>query len=180
MFDKNSALNIFDVGSCEGEDSIKYSRLFPKARIFAVEPFPENQKKIIRNIKFYNMDNIRLVPAAFSEKSGYENFYISSGQPAGVNGKNNWDYGNKSSSLLKPDQVKCIYPWLKFNGVIKVKTDTIENFCAKNNVKGIDFLHLDVQGAELSVLKGAGKILDSIKAIWLEAENVALYAGQPS
>ena len=111
------------------------------------------------------MDSIRLVPAAFSEKSGYENFYISSGQPAGVNGKNNWDYGNKSSSLLKPDQVKCIYPWLKFNGVIKVKTDTIENFVRKTMLRVLIF-YIWTTGRRTVSAKGGGENIRQYKKLY--------------
>ena len=38
---------------------------------------------------------------------------------------------------------------------------------------------MDVQGAELMVLKGAQSILSRIGAIWLEVESVELYKGQP-
>ena len=35
LFSRTSRLTIFDIGSCEGEDSIRYARRFPRARIFA-------------------------------------------------------------------------------------------------------------------------------------------------
>ena len=39
---KDDELVIFDVGSCEGEDSVRFSRLFPRSKIFAFEPIPDN------------------------------------------------------------------------------------------------------------------------------------------
>jgi hypothetical protein len=52
-------------------------------------------------------------------------------------------------------------------------------FCEKNNIKNIDLLHLDVQGAEILVLEGSKNMIDKIGLIWLEAEIVELYENQP-
>ena len=41
---------------------------------------------------------------------------------------------------------------------------TLDGFCEKNNIAKIDFLKMDVEGHELSVLQGAQKMLDK-KAI---------------
>lgn len=38
---------------------------------------------------------------------------------------------------------------------------------------------MDVQGAELMVLNGAGNFIQSIKAIWLEVSTVHVYKDQP-
>lgn len=38
---------------------------------------------------------------------------------------------------------------------------------------------MDVQGAELMVLEGAGDFISSIKAIWLEVSKVHFYKNQP-
>ena len=45
-FAANAPLVIFDVGACEGEDSVRYARLFANARIVAVEPVPENLRRM--------------------------------------------------------------------------------------------------------------------------------------
>ncbi len=42
-----------------------------------------------------------------------------------------------------------------------------------------DFLKLDVQGAELDILKGAQKLLDRVVVVNTEVEFVPLYKGQP-
>jgi FkbM family methyltransferase len=46
-------------------------------------------------------------------------------------------------------------------------------------VKDVDAIKLDVQGAELDVLKGAGALLDQTLVIDIEIEFVDLYIGQP-
>jgi FkbM family methyltransferase len=44
----------------------------------------------------------------------------------------------------------------------------------------IDFLKMDIQGAELMVLENAGPVLDQCVAIQLEASFIPLYEGQPN
>ncbi len=45
--------------------------------------------------------------------------------------------------------------------------------------EGCDFLKMDIQGAELDVLKHAQKTLSGCLMIWLEVEFVPIYKGQP-
>jgi FkbM family methyltransferase len=172
-------LTIFDIGACEAEDSIRYSNLFPNAKIYAFEPVPENFHKAIENIIHYQKSNqIFIYPFALNDKEGEFEFYVSSGKPMIENKISDWDFGNKSSSLLKPGKIKHIHEWLKFDRIIKVQTKTLKRFCSENNINKIHLLHLDVQGAELNVLKSAGEVLFETDLIWLEVSVVELYKNQ--
>jgi len=177
LFEDNRPLIFFEIGACEGEDSVKYARLFPDAMIYSFEPLPGNFKLIKNNLVKYNITNVFPVNIALSDAAGEAEFYVSSANNADNPG--NWDYGNKSSSLLAPEKHIEIIDFIEFNEKIKIKTTTIDAFCRDNEIKAIDFVHLDVQGAELMVLKGARAHLNSIKAIWLEVSKVSLYKDQP-
>jgi FkbM family methyltransferase len=179
LFFKNEKLVIFDIGGCEGEDSIKYSKLFPNATIYIFEPLPNNIERINQNIKIYNVNKVKIFPYALSDNIGLSEFHVSSGQPYETDTNLDWDFGNKSSSLLTPAEVKQTTPWLKFNEIISVYTETIEKFVEMNSISIIDFIHMDVQGAELKVLTGANSFIQNIKAVWLEVSNQELYEGQP-
>jgi FkbM family methyltransferase len=178
-FDQTSKISIFDIGACEGEDSIKYARMFPNAKIFAFEPLSTNFEKIINNISKYACSNIFAQQVALSSKVGETKFHVSSGRPDEIDSTLDWDFGNKSSSLLPPDKVTEHHKWLAFNEEIIVKTDTLKNFCDSNGITTIELVHLDVQGAELMVLEGAHEYLKKIQMIWLEVESVSLYQNQP-
>lgn len=177
LFSKKDKLTILDIGGCEGEESIRYSRIFPFASIFVFEPLPKNQKLVLENIEKYKSETIQLVPMAASDEEGSTEFYVSSGHPD-LNTKFDWDFGNKSSSLLPP-QENNNPTWLEFSEKIEVKTITLDSFFKKHKINEVDFVHMDVQGAELKVLKGAKDNINIIKAIWLEVADVELYKGQP-
>lgn len=179
LFDTNDELVIFDIGSCEGEDSIRYAREFPKSRIYAFEPLPANMAILQRQVKAYGATQVEAFAIALSDEAGRAAFYVSSGSPAHLPSTEDWEYGNKASSLLPPEGTREHYPWLKFDHSIEVPTETLAAFCAARGINRIDFIHMDVQGAELKVLRGAGDMLPRIRAIWLEVERVALYGGQP-
>jgi FkbM family methyltransferase len=179
LFSKKDSLVIFDIGGCEGEDSIRYSRLFPNATVYVFEPLPKNQERIIENINNYNANNVKFFPFALSDSKCLSKFYVSNGNPTDQIGDLDWDFGNKSSSLLPPDKHLENVPWIKFDEVIEVETITLDDFLFENEIKQIDFMHMDVQGAELKVLTGATKSLKKIKAIWLEVADITLYKNQP-
>ena len=53
---------------------------------------------------------------------------------------------------------------IDFNQSEKVKIDTIDHYCSENSIKHIHLLKIDVEGHELDVLAGAGRMFDE-KAI---------------
>ena len=177
-FKKNENLTIFDIGSCDGLDSVKYARMFPESTIYAFEPLSKNVDLIFSNLAEYTISNVNVVPIALSDKKGVEKFYVSSGNPEELK-SSDWDYGNKSSSLLPPDKTTEVLDWLKFDQVEMVDTTTLFEYCQEQKISLIDYIHMDVQGAELLVLKGAKAHISSIKMIWLEVENISLYKDQP-
>jgi len=119
-----------------------------------------------------------LVPLALSDRTGEAALHVSSGRPKDEFAGPNWNYGNKSSSLLAPAQEAPMYGWVEFKETITVPTDTLDNFCRGRMLGRIDFIHMDVQGAEHLVLQGARAMLPNITAIWLEVSDRHLYQGQ--
>lgn len=181
LFNIEDSLNIFEIGACEGEDSIRYSKLFPNSSIYTFEPLPENQKLIEQNFKKFNVVNARLFGVALSNFEGETDFHVSSADQNLLSEYQNvnWNFGNKSSSLLTPEKHSEEVEFIKFDQLIKVKTNTLSNFCQKSSIDLIDIIHMDVQGAELMVLKGANEYIKKIKVIWMEVSNVEYYKGQP-
>jgi FkbM family methyltransferase len=178
LFSKKQELIIFDIGACEGEDSIRYARQFPRARVYTFEPLPENQAIIRHNFTRYLAERAELVPIALSDRTGHAVLNISAGRPSDLFAGDNWNYGNKSSSLLPPVGAAPMHGWIDFPKKIEVACDTLDSFCTNRGIPRIDFIHMDVQGAEALVLNGATLTLPRIGALWLEVANEELYSGQ--
>lgn len=176
LYKPDESLTIFDVGSCDGLDSIRYAYMFPKAKVFAFEPIPDNFRRLSQNIADYKCASIKPIDSAVSSETGISKMHYSSNQ----------QYADKnlaesqSSSLLSPYKHLEAFPDVQFNNEITVRTITLDDFCSDNGIRQIDILHIDVQGAELMVLKGADRMINTINAIWLEVSDVELYHSQPT
>jgi FkbM family methyltransferase len=179
LFGRHAAITIFDIGACEGEDSVRYARRFPRSTVYAVEPLPANVERMRATLKRYRTKNVRVLPFALSDVRGKARLFVSAGRPPAIPDSDDWDYGNKSSSLLEPDRHLELVPWVHFDDVVEVETRTLADVCAEYGVPRVDFIHMDVQGAELKVLDGLGPLLQGVVAIWLEVEAVPLYRDQP-
>jgi FkbM family methyltransferase len=178
LFPKNSPLLIMDIGACEGDSTVRYAQQFPQATLYTFEPLPNNMQTIKSMLSHFGVQTpIKLFGLALSNQNGTADFYRSSGNPENIENVE-WDFGNKSSSLLPPDKITSTHQWMKFEEVVTVQTQTLLDFCKEQQISAIDFIHIDVQGAELLVLQGAGEQLNHLKAIWLEAANVTYYKDQ--
>ena len=164
--------------STQDEDMKKeYSRGFPNAKVYTFEPVPKNFKRIGENLERFHAERIKTYQVALSDENGKATFHVSSKDDATMGDA--WDSGNKSSSLMPPDEHEKLFPSIKFATQIEVETKTLASFCHEEGLDSIDFIHLDVQGAEIKVLSGAGQILQNVKIIWMEVSNVSLYKNQP-
>lgn len=62
---------------------------------------------------------------------------------------------------------------------VETETTTLDAFCAETDIDTIDFLQVDVQGADLQVLEGASQILKTVLGVQIEVEFSPLYLNQP-
>jgi len=139
---------IFDVGSNVGEVSIDLRNTFPSARIWAFEPNPVTFDQLSKNVfgQDVSCQNIGLGSEATEGKlycystnkqSGHASMYRDVFQLY-------QNYGIKESSDLT-----------EFSFLVS----TVDAFCAQHSIAHIDFLKIDVEGNELSVLKGAMQLI---------------------
>lgn len=54
---------------------------------------------------------------------------------------------------------------------IKIKMDTLQNYIINNNIKYIDVCKIDVEGAELEIMKGINKYINIVKYYIIKIEN---------
>lgn len=89
------------------------------------------------------------------------------------------------SSLYPPNEpyVERLYGYkdsLKVDLTVEIETTNLDTFCREEGIEEVDFIQVDVQGAELDVLRGASQILEnSLLGVQVEVEFSPLYANQP-
>jgi FkbM family methyltransferase len=89
------------------------------------------------------------------------------------------------SSLYEPneeftDRFSSLPEFCNLDFTMEIETTTLDAFCDAEGINTIDFLQIDVQGAELEVLKGASKILSrGVLGIETEVEFSHIYVNQP-
>jgi FkbM family methyltransferase len=80
----------------------------------------------------------------------------------------------QSSSILPLAEHARLYPGIKYDYAVKVPCLMLDSIAPIGN-----FLHLDIQGAELKALRGASRTLERIDAIVCEVNMVEMYKGCP-
>lgn len=85
----------------------------------------------------------------------------------------------QSSSMLNFKTHAIEHPHVKEKERILMKTKTLKTFYADNGIndKDYNFMNIDIQGAELLALKGAGNILKGMDYLYLEVNVAELYEG---
>ncbi len=158
---------IIEAGAHLGYDTIELAKIFPKGHIFAFEPVTDIFSQLVENTKLY--PNITCQQFALGSNNGSCTIFISDGE------------SDASSSLLLPKEHLDFHPNVTFNNTEIVALTTIDSWVSKMGLNHIDFLWLDLQGMELSVLRASPKVLENVKAIYTEVcfrpfyENAGLY-----
>lgn len=158
---------VFDVGAYIGTTASEYAMIFQNGIIYAFEPTPNTFSQLQENC--ISIDNINSFNLAISDCDGEIEFFINEFAP--------------TNSLLTPDEDADEY-WgkglVKLDKCVNVNTIRLDTFCSEKNILHIDLLKLDVQGAEIRVLKGASRLLDEgvIQMIYAEVIFVPTYENQ--
>ena len=153
---------IFDVGANVGEWSLNALRWAKKAKVYAFEPFPETfnvLKKKVRNRRFLPFS------LALSSETGQ---------------KEGWDWG--STPADRKTRLNGLYYRPILKGQLKkeaskvtLKTTSVDDFCAKNKIKYIDYLKIDTEGSEVDVIRGASQMIDQGKVGIIQFEYGGCY-----
>ena len=128
------------------------------------EPFAELQRRLTGEEKYI------AVQALCAGRPGIEyDFYVASNE-------------GQSSSILRPQRHLQEHPAVRFDRAMKMTSTTVDIILGQliGRLPGfqadcIDILYMDVQGAELEVLKGATGLLQRAKYVFCELSYGGLY-----
>jgi len=132
---------VFDIGAHIGICALPISRVIKKGGLYySFEPAEANRKHLETHLKINNVDNVIVVPCLVGDKCGNCVEFYESSSDSGMN------------SLCQPENKGSIY-----NKVVKEQI-TLDSFVAKNGCIP-ELIKIDVEGAEISVLRGAEDVL---------------------
>jgi FkbM family methyltransferase len=166
---------IFDVGSFEGkftEKLLKLESKSSKSKYYLFDPNPNGLKYIERLIN--NNKNIFYSCIGLNDKVEKKTFYLNNFFEASGSSFQTVSKNDKLWNLSRKILIFLInifnFKILNDYKILKVKTDTIDNFCSLNKINKIDLLKIDSEGHEEFILKGSIKMLKKrkIKTIYLE------------
>jgi FkbM family methyltransferase len=165
-----------EIGMHFGTDTVDFRKMHPNARIVSFEPDPRN----IAMIKKLGNDKLcELYEFAISDTNEPMDFYLSSGNATGllddsILTENDWSC---SSSLKRPTGHLIQHKWVTFPNKVKVNCTKLDDFTPLKNTK-IDFMWVDVQGAEDLVFSCAQETLKNTHYVYTEYSNQELYEKQ--
>jgi FkbM family methyltransferase len=144
---------LFDVGANIGNYTLTLTEIFgTDVTIYSFEPSANTFKRLLENIKTRN--NIHAHNIALSNSKGSAELFST---------ENN----SEVASLINLDRTIEKYG---SNTVETIQMDTLDNFCLTNSISTIDFLKIDVEGFELTMLQGAANMLNERKIAFIQFE----------
>ena len=145
---------IIQAGGHYGSETVSFAQHWPKGKIIAFEPNPH--AFAILSSTTSSSNNVQIYNTALNDYSGKAPFYLcygSSGEDPAF---------EHASSLLKPSACMEVH----YQGpVINVECVLLDQWCYENQVDHVDFLCLNLQGAELQVLRSSPEVLKSVRCI---------------
>jgi len=139
-------------------------RVFPRlTRIHIFEPLPAALQAL--NALAERDQRVTVIPAAVSERDGTAEFHVSSND-------------GESSSLLDFGSHRELFPHVSMRETITVRTRRFDSAARELGLEPPDAVIIDVQGAELQVLRSFGNaLLDRVRLIYTEVSTEPVYAG---
>lgn len=135
-----------DIGAHIGVFTLYAAANVPKGKVFAYEPIYGNFSLLKKNVKQNRLTNVKIFNKAVTSNGRKIKIYVSPSNSGG----------------------HSIYP-VDHNKIAEVESVTLENLMKQNRISKINFLKLDVEGAEFDIiLKTPKNVFKKIDKIVME------------
>ena len=151
--DKFADKVVFDVGMSNGDSSLFFAHMGARL-VLGFEPYKESYELAVENIRRNSMES-RVIPLnlAVSGTTGVGTLTVSSGFP-------------NVNSLNPTDTIK---DFVEFDHFERINTVLLEDIMDKYEIEKIDFLKMDCEGCEYTVIRSLSpERLRAIYEIYLE------------
>lgn len=140
---------IIDAGAHIGLSTLYFKKLYPGARVIAIEPLPQNFELLQQNVWENNLSNVETHQVALAARGEKADFYFDASS-------DHWfsTAGFTEGAWTKTQQSQ----------MVTVPVRRLSEFLQPP----IDLLKLDIEGAEEEVLYEAREQLTHVKQMWIE------------
>jgi len=146
---------VFDVGANVGNWTALALSLNPALHVHCFEPSAATFQRL--QARAFGSDRVSLNPLGLSASAGEMTLHLF-GEAAGTN------------SLYRREGLP-----IEQTQTEQIQLDTLDAYCQRESVTRIDLLKLDVEGHELRVLQGAGRMLSEGKILRVQFEYGGSY-----
>jgi FkbM family methyltransferase len=134
-------MTVLDIGAHHGYYTLLASRKAgPEGRVIAFEPSPRERRRLNLHLRLNGCRNVETENCALGETEGTAQLHLVLGTDSGCN------------SLRVPAVTEQ-------TELMPVRIERLDRVLQERRIEQVDFIKLDVEGAELSVLKGATELL---------------------
>jgi FkbM family methyltransferase len=145
-----NAKTILDIGANIGTTSLYFASLNAKANIISFEPHPDTFKRAEENIKLNSFRNIELLNIGLGEQKAELKLYEVNENNPGMN-------------RILAEETNLPYK------IIQV--DLLDKIMEEKSIPPVDFIKIDVEGFEYSVLKGGVNTLKNKPVLFIELDD---------
>jgi len=132
---------VLDIGAHHGYYTLLFSKKAgPEGKVIAFEPSARERRRLALHLRINWCKNVAIEDCALGEAEETEQLYLADPSESGCN------------SLRRPDVSKR-------TEFVSIRTRRLDGVLRERGVEHVDFIKMDVEGAELSVLKGAAELL---------------------
>jgi FkbM family methyltransferase len=143
-----------DIGACYGYHALTSARrVGPQGRVYALEPQQDMFAALNENANYNGLGNIQMDNIALSDRTEQIQLYRFS------------DLGVGHTSIAQLEHA--------VSGILTCPAITLDEYVTRNGIESVSLVKLDVEGAELKILKGAQELLRSPNPpVWILEVNM--------
>ena len=132
--------NIIDLGAWIGDNTLPWAKNI-KGIVYAIDPSPLNCRFIDDMMTLNNLTNIKIIQTAISDKN---------------------EILTTNENL---QHCSFVYNNSNNNGCNKVESYSLDTLYSSDEITNIGYIHLDVEGMEYRVIKGATNLIEHFRPL---------------
>jgi FkbM family methyltransferase len=139
-----------DAGGCWGETALWLAHMVgAEGRVHTFEPAPRNRDLLARNLS--------LNPLHANRVTVWEHVL------GARRGETAWIANRMAAGVTVRDELAKVHSWDQSEHALELRTETIDALVAQGAIERVDFLKVDVEGADVGVLEGAAETIRAFR-----------------